>query len=83
MDIINGFAISLITELAKRVQSFPISPEQVGRIRIFSGALSVISTILVAYLNGRLADASVVQIVYSSAATYLISVLSYHGFIKK
>ncbi len=94
MELINGLVISYLLEGAKRLESFPLSPEDVSKIRKIGFTLSVIATLITAYSNGQLsvllasADYqhmlyAVASVLFSSLTTWLLSVLSYYGLIKK
>lgn len=81
-QFISGLIVSLLTQGAKKMEAVPISEDQIGRIRILTGALSIVAALLVSYLHGTLSTDPVISTVGSALSTYLMSILSYHGFIR-
>jgi len=94
MQFINGIIISLLVEGAKRAQAIPLKPEDKNKIRMVGLGLSVLSTLVVAYSNGSLAEVvgsadfsnmviGGVMLLANGVGTWFMSVLSYHGLLKK
>lgn len=93
-QLISGIIIAGITEGAKRIPQIPLSAGQTRRIQAVGIGLSIVSTLIAAYLNGDLNTAVqaegfqqniivIVTLLGFSISTWFTSVLAYHGLIKK
>ena len=94
MQFINGIVISLLVEGAKRAQNVPLSADNKKMIRVVGLGLSILSTLIVAFANGSLVEVvgsadfsnmviGAVMLLSNSVGTWFMSVLSYHGLLKK
>lgn len=78
--LIDALIVAVLTQMSKRLPT--LKGASVTKIRMFAGALSIISTVALAYSTGNLADASTASLVQDTLITYFGSVLAYHGLIK-
>ena len=83
MELINGIIVSALTELAKRIQAIPVTPEQTARIRMIGIGLSFAATLVTAWASGTLTSSAAIPVIAASLTTWMLSVISYHSFIKK
>jgi hypothetical protein len=82
-QIIAGVVISLITEIAKRVQSVPLNADQTNKVRAVVGGLSLIASLGMAYTQGGLATSNALPIISTAVGNYIFSILAYHGLIRQ
>lgn len=81
-NVISGAVITVLTEVAKRVQAVPITAEQKGRVRILVGALSIVSALAVAYLDGSLASSGALTVVSNTISNWIFATIAYYGLVK-
>lgn len=93
-QLIAGIIISALTQVAKNIQAIPVSEGQTRRIQAVGIGLSIVATLIIAWQNGGLETAVqaegfqqnvlvVVSVLGASLYTWFMSVLAYHGLIKK
>jgi hypothetical protein len=83
MQIILSGLVLLLTEICKRVPQIPLNPANKLAVRGVGVTLSVVSILVLAYAEGQLNSANVINIAAESINTYLLAVLGYHGLLKK
>lgn len=81
-QLLSGFLVTILTQVAKKTQNIPINEGEKGKIRTLVVVLSTVTTLATAYLDGSLASSSALQLVADSLSTWIYSVIAYHGIVK-
>lgn len=79
---ISSLAVSILTQVVKKVPSIPINEGHKLAIRGLAVGLSLVSTIILAWLSGQLNIDNLQPIIGQTVVTYIGSVLAYYGFVK-
>jgi len=81
-SFISGTIVTLLTQVIKKVPFIPVSEGNKLAVRGVAVALSVVSTLVMAWSIDGLALQNAVPIVTQSIYTYFNSVVVYYGFVR-
>lgn len=81
-SFISGTIVTLLTQVIKKVPFIPVNEGNKLAIRGVAVALSVVSTLVMAWSVDGLALQNAVPIVAQSVYTYINSVVVYYGLVR-
>jgi hypothetical protein len=83
INLIEGLVVAGVTQVVKKIPAIDtISEGKKRNIRIFSGVLSLIATVVTGYVTGTLAGVDTMGIISHSITNYIYATIAYYGLMK-
>lgn len=80
--VVSSVLVSLVTQVIKKAPAVPVYEGQKLALRGVAIGLSLVSTLILAWLTGQLSVEYLMPILNQTIITYFGSVLAYYGLIR-